>query len=240
MILAGHSHLCALVGNHYAAVPALIEHPGHESLCVMGGDWPRKESYWDALVARASGRRIAIIWGGNEHNSLYFFEAAVKFDFTSTYVKRLLSSLQIVAQGYVKKRMREFAIKDLERLLGRIARASPERLLLVGTPPPKKDNLRLQELLPQEPHLVEWAQQIGGVRNVSITDPFVRLKLWHVLQDLIAEAAMKNGAHFLPVPDELRDAEGFLKPEHWANDVTHANEAYGEIMLRKVMQELRT
>ena len=97
----------------------------------------------------------------------------------------------------------------------------------------------MKELLPQEPHFVEWAKQMGGVESAAITDPYVRLKLWHVLQDLIAEAATRHGACFIPVPDGLKDKEGFLKPEHWANDVTHANEVYGEIMLRKVVEELR-
>ena len=239
MILAGHSHLCAMVGNHYAGVAALSEHPDHEGVAILGGDWPRAATYWERLIANARQSRIAIIWGGNEHNSLYFFEPAFRFDFKSNYIASFLAGTQIVAQSFIKKRLIEHAIKDLASVLTRIAAQSPDKIVLVGTPPPKKDNHRLKELLPQEPHFVEWAKQMGGVESAAITDPYVRLKLWHVLQDLIAEAATRHGACFIPVPDELRDKEGFLKPEHWANDVTHANEVYGDIMLRKVVEELR-
>lgn len=238
MILAGHSHLCALVGSHYAGVPAINDHPEHKGVSVLGGDWPRSSAYWDRLVANAHNSRLAIIWGGNEHNSLYFFERAFKFDFKSNYISRLMMSSQIISQSSIKSRFRAFGVKDLEGLLLRIAAKGPDKIVLVGTPPPKKDNQRLQELLPQEPHFVEWAKQIGGVEQVTITDPFVRLKLWHVLQDMIAEAAARVGACFVPVPQELKDDEGFLKPEYWAWDVTHANEAYGEIMLRRVVEEL--
>jgi hypothetical protein len=238
LILAGHSHLGALVGTHLASVPGLAEHPVHRNISVLGGDWPRVGPYWDALVGQARGRLVALIWQGNEHNALYFFEKAFRFDFKSKYISRLIFTRQIIAQSFVKKRFREISLLDLEALLSRIAAESPEKIVLVGTPPPKKDNQRLYDLLKQEPYFLEWAKQIGDEKEVAITEPIIRLKLWHVLQDLVAEIASNIGGVFIPVPDELRDAEGFLKTEYWANDVTHANEAYGEIMIRNILEKV--
>jgi hypothetical protein len=55
---------------------------------------------------------------------------------------------------------------------------------------------------------------------------------------MFATAAASVGGRFVPVPAETVDAEGYLLPAYWQPDITHANAAYGEIMLRKVLKEL--
>ncbi len=53
--------------------------------------------------------------------------------------------------------------------------------------------------------------QLGqSIEDIKITDPHVRLKMWFLLQDMIAEIAHRHGARFIPVPRELQDEEGFL------------------------------
>ncbi len=57
----------------------------------------------------------------------------------------------------------------------------------------------------------------------------------------------KHGVDFIEAPPECRTAEGFLKPEFRAlvgpcgqTDYTHANEAYGALMLRRILAYLKT
>jgi hypothetical protein len=45
------------------------------------------------------------------------------------------------------------------------------------------------------------------------------------------DAAEAAGAHFMEVPQQVQDADGFLKPEY-AADATHGNEAYGAVLIR--------
>jgi hypothetical protein len=239
MIFAGHSHINALVGNRVSADPMLQGNSTHERLLSLDGPWPRNDAYWEELIAHADSNRIALIWGGNEHNSLYFFETAYQFDFRSRHVTRILNNLQIVAQSTIRRKFWNASIRDLSDILAKLLKACPSRIVLIGTPPPKKDNEALRNLLAAEPHFLEWAAQIGeGIDSIRITAPHIRLKLWYVLQDLLAEEAGKVAASFVRVPVETQDEEGFLKPEFSAHDITHANDAYGALMLARVIEEL--
>ena len=74
--------------------------------------------------------------------------------------------------------------------------------------------------------------------TVKITPPHVRLKLWYLLQEMLEESAHEVGGKFIPVLAEAQDEAGYLRPEYWYHDVTHANRLYGGLMLRRVIEEL--
>lgn len=240
IIIGGHSHLNAMVGDRYEEKPTLRSLADQDDVAVMDGRWPRDESYWSQLAESAPGKRVGVIWGGNEHNSVYFFQAAYEFDFASRYVPGVLGAAQFVTQRTIKQRFRTLSLDDMNVALARISEAKPERFALLGTPPPKKDNDKLRALLEREPAFMAWAKQINSpLETIGITDPYIRLKLWYLLQDMFREAAANHGAKFIAVPPEVQDSEGFLREELWAPDVTHANGEYGRIMLAKVIEELR-
>jgi hypothetical protein len=229
-----------MVGDRYEENPTQRGLAGQEDVAVLDGRWPRDEAYWTHLAEVATGKRIGLIWGGNEHNSVYFFQAAYEFDFASRHVSGVLGGAQFITQRTIKQRFQKLSLDDMDATLSKIAAAKPERLALLGTPPPKKDNEKLRAMLEREPALVAWAKQINApLETIGITDPFVRLKLWYLLQDMFKEAAGRYGAAFIAIPPEVQDAEGFLREELWAPDVTHANADYGRIMLAKAIQELR-
>jgi hypothetical protein len=121
-----------------------------------------------------------------------------------------------------------------------VAANAPAKLALLGTPPPKKDNEKLRGLLTREPVFVAIAAAHNATpETIEITDPYVRLKLWYLLQDMFREAAAKFGGVYVPVPAETQDRDGFLREEFWAADVTHANSDYGRLMLAKTLEELQ-
>ena len=237
-IVAGASHMNALVEGRFALTPQIREIFTHEHLLALDGPWPRNDAYWSALVSASKRNNIALVWGGNEHNSFYFFEAAYKFDFSSRNVSRILNGIQIVAQRTIRNKFWTFSIQELRQLLGKLVREMPNRIVIVGTPPPKKDNDKLRALLASEPAFLEWAAQIGEKEgSIRITNPFVRLKLWYLLQDMLAEEAKAANGVFVAVPAETQDEDGFLREDYWAQDVTHANSLYGNIILKKILEE---
>jgi hypothetical protein len=239
VILAGHSHLSALTVNHVKDPPALRTLRPRGDLHVLEGTWPRDAAYWRALADNAEGADVIIVWGGNEHNVSFFFQAAFAFDFLSNKVKRLIPTFQIVSQSKIKRRFNEIDLDELDSVLPMLNARGPASVTLVGTPPPKKDNEALRKLLEKEPYFCDWAAQLGqSIDEIKITEPHVRLKLWFLLQDMIAEIGRRHGARFIPVPNELQDEDGFLLEEYWHPDVTHANAAYGAIVLRKVLEDV--
>jgi hypothetical protein len=239
VILAGHSHLTALTVNHVKNPPALRAHGQVADLHVLEGIWPRDAAYWRELADNAADADVVIVWGGNEHNVGFFFQAAFAFDFLSNKVKRLIPSFQIVSQSKIKRRFNEISLEELDGVLAALNARGPASVTLIGTPPPKKDNDKLRKLLEQEPYFCDWAAQLGqSIADIKITEPHIRLKLWFLLQDMIAEIARRHGARFIPVPKELQDEEGYLLEQYWHPDVTHANAAYGAILLRKVLEDV--
>lgn len=239
IVVAGHSHMSALVGDLHASETELHAVPNFPNVLALHAPWPRSEEYWEHLRAKSAGTRIALVWNGNEHNLHYFFQSPHPFDFQSRHVSKIISTFRIIPRRMVREKFNKSSFDDLRAVLVNLATGSARSIHLVGTPPPKKDNEQLRKILLNEPHFTIWAEGIGeSFDTVKITSPHLRLKLWFLVQEMLAEAAHEVGGKFVSVPAELQDADGFLRSEYWASDVTHANRLYGEVMLRRIVQEL--
>jgi hypothetical protein len=220
----------------------VIAGPRGDGTLIMSGPFPRDETYWDTLADLGIGADVGIIWGGNEHDVCYLFESGMRFDFLSEHVRKMNPSAQIISRVAIRDRLQQTSFNDLDLVLKRLTTGGVNRIALIGTPPPKDDHKARRAFLrqPGEAHFVNRAAQLGlSVETISITDPYVRLKLWYLLQDMLAEEARTRGLMFIPVPKEVQDADGFLKREFWASDVTHANEAYGNVIYETVVRAFK-
>ena len=239
LILAGHSHLVAIAGSHIYSLPlGVISGPRGDGTFIMAGSpQPRDMTYWDTLADLATDADVGIMWHGNEHNILYFFETETPFDFLSAHVRKMKPSAQIMSKAAIRHSFQQLSFDELDLVVDRLATGGVNRIALIGTPPPKGDNEALRALIQTEVWFVQRAAQLGqSLETIRITDPFVRLKLWYLLQDMQAEEARTRGLMFIPVPKEVQDADGFLKREFWVSDVTHANEAYGNVIYETVVR----
>jgi hypothetical protein len=239
IIVAGDSHMCALVGDLYTTEPQLHAVAGFPNVYALHASWPRRKTYWEHLKANCAGARIALVWRGNEHNVHYFFQNDRPFDFVSRHVNLLIHTFNIIPQKMVRQKFKATSFDVLRAVLSSLVSGSAEGIGIVGTPPPKKDSEQLRKLLLNEPVFQQWAERLGAsIDTVKITSPHVRLKLWFLIQEMLGQVATEIGAKFISVPAELQDADGFLRPEYWHADVTHANRIYGEVMLRRVVEQL--
>jgi hypothetical protein len=239
IIVAGHSHMCALVGDLHPQEADLYAVSDFPNVFALHALWPRNDHYWKQLKAKSAGNRIALVWGGNEHNAFHFFQTQHPFDFVSRHVNKLISSFEVISQRRVRHLYNKSSFDHLRVVLADLVTGSARCVSVVGTPPPKKDSEQLRKILINEPLMVEWAQRFGeNVDTVKITEPHVRLKLWFLIQEILADAAHQVGAKFIPVAPEVQDHDGFLRSEYWHHDVTHANRLYGQVMLRRVIEEL--
>lgn len=239
LILAGDSHLAAIGGSRVFSGPleAIPGLRGDDTLILAGGVWPRDMTYWDTLADIGMGADVGILWGGNEHNLYYFFEAETPFDFLSNHVPVMNPSAQIMSTAAIRQSFRQASFDYLDLVLKRLTSGGLNRIALIGTPPPKGDNEALRGLLKTELFFVSRAELLGqSAETIPITDPYVRLKLWYLLQDMLAEEARVRGVMFISVPEEVQGADGFLKREYWASDVSHANAAYGNVIYETVLR----
>ena len=236
LVVAGHSHAASLgvPPSNGVAVPSVVPvaHP-HAKVDAIGGSWPRDDAYWAALVAASIDATAAIVWDGNQHQAYFLFEPHPLFDFvlSSDPSRPVTADAMLVPEAYVRAFIAP-TLAPLHALLDDIAAAGGRRALVLGTPPPKGDSAAIRRLLANEPHFVASAEAANAdVATARLTEPAMMHKLWSLVQDMTREVAEAHGAVFVPVPIAARTSDGYLRKDHWSGDVTHANAAFGAIML---------
>lgn len=239
-MIAGHSHVTALGVPLKSSDGAnqLIALPGETSFEAFTGAWPRARDYWDALIHLSATRRLAIAWMGNQHNSRFMILPPPGFDFVCSVSPEMAlnPAATLVAETAVRESFRE-SLRGLEWLLGKITQSGGALPVLLGTPPPKADNEAIRRVLVKEPHFVRVARQMGlDLTQVPLSSPLLRVKLWRLLQKMTAEVGERFSVPFWPSAPAAETADGFLRPEFWAEDATHANSFYGTLMLRRMEQ----
>jgi hypothetical protein len=231
ILIAGHSHITAL------GVPLLGE--GYELRRIADGEtpvfglvggWPREDTdYWDEVARHAQGRTVAIFWRGNQHFHHFLIMPSEDFDFLLQSEPGLDAdpSRTIVPEATIIEFMRADMV-DLDAIIEAI-HAAGGRVVLCGTPPPKGDAGLVRDRILHEDYFRQTAERLGfDLADVEISPPVLLYKLWRVMQNSLNDVATRHGARFMPVPPALRTAEGFLHPDYYAGDVTHANHAYGD------------
>jgi len=88
------------------------------------------------------------------------------------------------------------------------------------------------------------AQKKPSYRGISVSDvglerPETRLKLWRMETRAIAKWASSEGLEFVPAPAGSYDEDGFLHPQYYS-DATHANSAYGALVIDQIIALTRT
>lgn len=108
-----------------------------------------------------------------------------------------------------------------------IRRATPARVVHIIPPPPKADNAFIQDY-----HESHFANE--GITACGVSAPSLRLKFWKLQTRLLQKLCDELGIEVMMPPAAALDPEGFLARDYYANDATHANPAYGELVLREV------
>lgn len=242
IVIAGHSHTIALLLNAgpVAAPQEGALFPITERVYGLHGAWPRTPGYWGALARLASDNSIALFWRGNDHFASFVFEQSPKFDFVVRTAEdaEIDENAVIVPAALVRAKLKKLGFgPELDGVLSSLKGQGNNRIALVGTPPPKGDSNYLRRFVENE-YKFELEQLGFTPETARLTSLHVLLKLWLLLQEMYKEAAEKHGIRFIPVPDRVKDDAGFLRRKFWGEDVTHANPAYGRVMLDHLAESL--
>lgn len=240
LLIAGHSHTVALVGPGLAPAPEVHAVAGDPDLVHLAGPWPRDTSYFAHLIHEAAHVTSAVLFGGNEHNAYFLFQPARRFDFVPSHESdpEIDARAELVPEAMIRAKY-ALTLSTLGFTLGKMRARPGARVAVVGTPPPKADQDYLREILATEPDLIARAAATGlDLREVEISSYALRFKLWRLLQDCLRGIAEEAGCRFVHVPDVVYTPRGGLERAYWAHDLSHANDAYGEIMLGHIRREL--
>ena len=224
--VVGHSHRAALV----AAIRIPNLRPGVPVAALHGANGALQDpddAYWNIACGLPRERTLAIVWNGNQHIASFLFMPSPPFT---------LASVRDASRAIVpEEAIRTFfgpTLVDLEQLLERIG--SDREVVVTGTPPPKRDAI-IRERMEREPVLKQLMVDGGfDPETAPLTPGRLRVALWRIVQDLLADVAAAHGARFVPVPDDAFAEDGHLRDDLSAPDATHANERYGALMLRAI------
>jgi hypothetical protein len=69
--------------------------------------------------------------------------------------------------------------------------------------------------------------------------PESRLKMWALESRVTADWAQARGIRYLAAPGKCFNSLGYLARKYYADDATHANAAYGALVIEQIHSTLR-
>jgi hypothetical protein len=192
------------------------------------GEVPLQEAI--SVVGQLESHDLVVsMVGGNQHAVYSTVQHEIPFDF---HLPKQKSGVRSDSQEIIPFRMlKEVFQKGISEghdgtVIASIRNATRARVIHMLPPPPKRDNDHIAQY--HESHFAKV-----GIGDRGVTPPDLRLKFWKMQADILAEFCSEQSVELLwPLPETL-DEDGFLLKEFYSSDATHANAAYGELMLQR-------
>jgi hypothetical protein len=166
--------------------------------------------------------------GGNQHAVFSTIQHPQPFDFLEPGRPRFLgSTVEIIPYRAVEAAFATGVRKGDGKSLEAIRAATDARIVHIIPPPPKADNAFVEQN-----HESLFAREGLAMRGVS--SPSLRLKFWKLQTRILDSLCCELGIRVMMPPERALDSKGFLRPEYYARDATHANWLYGERVLREI------
>jgi hypothetical protein len=246
-VIAGQSHTWALGSPrvHPDGGVGIVPHPDDERFVCLAGPEERDPQYFNEVVALSKVHPIALAWRGNQHYASFMFATTPAFDFALASRPDLpVDEAVVLVPELALRAYFEPSLDHLAGLLKEMREVAGPGVIVVGTPPPRGNLQRLRQALVREPFFVNITAALGcDVSTIALAPELLHLKMWLVMQDMMRTLAETHGMPFCPCPADALTPKGFLREDLWADDMTHANCAYGALMLRDLaalMVSMRT
>ncbi len=229
ILIAGHSHTFAM----YVALMNCKELQNDFAI-VSNSDFskhiPHDDEYWNFVASLSETQITAISWNGNQHNIHFLVDDGSDFK-TINYNQN--ATCVAISESQIEEVFRP-TFYELELILSRFPK--PENICLLGTPPPKSKTF-LDRRLNSDSYFVNLARQ-AGVKDKKIyaSADSLRVYMWEITQILTQKTAIQFGAKFLMVPKSCHNEKLILNENFYTEDLTHANEKFGELMIREIVK----
>jgi hypothetical protein len=118
------------------------------------------------------------------------------------------------------------------KAIGAIRAATTAKMVHIISPPPKRDSDFIRSY-----HETRFKAEIA---ELGVSPPELRMKIWRMQHRLTREFCEELGVIPMDPPATALDADGYLLPEYYARDATHANRAYGLLLLEELERRFAT
>jgi hypothetical protein len=242
-VIAGDSHIFSMgAPQGYNGPVALspIETLGHGYFLMENWRGGRGGPYYEALVKHAEGRAAVLVVMGNQHFGNFLLQRTPLFDFVdpSEPSYDVYPDAVVVPRRMVKASP-ALSSQWLRALIPQLWAHGCRCVIVVGTPPVRADFGDYVEEIRKHDFWRDKANIMGvDIATCRFTPAPIMKRLWGVLQESLADAARDAGAQFMAVPKEAVDTDGYLSAKYRGplSDFTHANHAYGRLILEHIQR----
>lgn len=167
--------------------------------------------------------------GGNQYAIVSTVRSIVDYDFLASPDDELHANTQMVPrrvlQGYLESGIRE----TIGPVLREISKSTSARVFHLIPPPPKQDNEFIAA------HAEGYFADVG-LQDFGPTRPDLRLKCWKMQLAALVALCRELAIGLIMPPPKAVTLEGYLSPEYYAKDVTHANRRYGAAVIEQILE----
>jgi hypothetical protein len=188
---------------------------------------PRITQKLEELIALNSPALFASFVLGNDHSVFGLVNHPRPFDFVLPDRHDLgpAAGAEIVPYDMMRAMLADRVKRFLVPMLSSFRTISGLPVRHFCSPPP----------IGSQEHIAQFPGIAGAkVRSLGVAPPGLRLKLWLMYADIVAEACAEAGVEFVPAPLAAMDAAGFLDQPLWSNTPTHGNAGYGRLVLSQL------
>lgn len=242
----GHSHLSALMRagrrmtnsgelgdtnirfcrlNHQMFMPNFVTEGSKRSI---HPDLQRRLRF---ILKRDMPQAVFLSVMGNEFNSIAMMRHPEPFDFHWPEMDLPADpAMQIIPFDLMKAQIRALA-EDSALLFWRFFASVYEGPMFMVPPPPP---------IADEAHIMAYPGAFADrVAQFGLSKPEFRLKMWMLYCEVLREAVAGSSTRYVELPIEIFDM-GYLKSTYWREDPTHGNEAYGAMVLKRLLEKAKT
>jgi hypothetical protein len=195
---------------------------------------PEGKEYWDFVVKLSRGKHVVVVWNGNQHNAHFMFQTEPKFTVLGV-TDNSDNSDNYDAVPIPRAMIKNFFKPSFEELTEIIPSLSGAASITLLNGPAPKPLAHIQNCISQEKYFADLTKSLElDTDCFIITSDSLRLELWKILVEMLANYAKTLGTNFISAPAVSRDAFGMLLPEYWTPDVTHANSKYGVLLIEEI------
>jgi hypothetical protein len=165
--------------------------------------------------------------GGNQHAVFSTIQHPQRFDFLQPGDAQVTDGTEIIPYRILAESFSSGIRNGDGKSLRALRAATEARVVHIIPPPPKGDNEFIQQH-----HESVFANE--GIAARGVSSPALRLKFWSLQTRVLEDLCRESGIEMMMPPATARDKAGFLARDYYAEDATHGNWQYGELVLREI------
>lgn len=180
---------------------------------------------------------LVSVVGGNQHSSFSLIQHEIPFRLydqpggNAEQADAIGDGDVLIPRNVIKDHFRRGMRNGDARRIFEMANVGSQRTVHLAPPPPKADEAHILNRIE-----TSFADKIAAGFGVSSAP--LRLAIWQLQNEVFSEILAEEGVELLPPPPGTQTVEGYLHPDYYGPDATHANAAYGAKILEQIREFL--